>query len=202
MAIGALVLVVAACGGERETRETTSPAVPGGTIGCAATNGVAHRDREASVGMALGAIDGEASAGTRTGNAAPNFRLETTCGETVTLEALRGRPVLVNFWATWCGPCRAEMPELQRLHERMGDKLVVLAVDVDESPGQVTAFAQELGITFTTVLDRGSKVFNRYRLLGLPSTYVIDAEGVTRAIKVGPFASAEDVDNAIREAGL
>ena len=154
----------------------------------------------------MGAIDtvaaGAATAGTRTGDAAPNFGLETMCGETVTLEELRGKPVLINFWATWCGPCRAEMPELERLHQRLGDRLVVLAVDVDESPAQVTAFAAELGVTFTMVLDRGTKVFDRYRLLGLPSTYVVDAQGVTRAIRVGPFADAKDIEETIGEVGL
>ena len=110
--------------------------------------------------------------------------------------------MLINFWATWCGPCRAEMPELQRLHERLGDKLVVLAVDVDESPAQVAAFAKELGVTFTMVVDRGTKVFERYRLLGLPSTYVVDAQGVTRAIRVGAFANAKEIAEVIREVGL
>ena len=182
-------LVVAACGGGS-----------GGSDDQGLVNVAQVPDLE------LGPIDTpqvrDLKVGATVGRLAPNFRLETPDGETVVLSDLRGTPILLNFWATWCGPCRFEMPEIQALHERLGDELVILAVDQDESSGQVVSFFDELGLTFDSVIDDGKKVGEKYRLFGLPSTYIIDAEGVVQAVKVGPFANQDDLSNILEKVGL
>ena len=110
--------------------------------------------------------------------------------------------MLINFWATWCGPCRAEMPELQKMHERMGDDLQVLAVDLDESSGDVRDFFEDLGLTFTVVIDKDQVVADEYRLFGLPSTYILDENGVIRALKIGPFVNQDDLNKSLEKIGL
>jgi peroxiredoxin len=143
-----------------------------------------------------------AKVGVTAGSIAPNFRLERTDGSPMELASLRGRPVLLNFWATWCGPCRTEMPEFQRIHERLGDRLVVLSVNQRESPGQVEDFYKELGLTFPAVLDRRAKVAEAYRLFGLPGTYLIDARGVIQSVKFGPFADEADLLKTLEKVGV
>ncbi len=140
--------------------------------------------------------------GVQTGAVARNFRLASADGSTLTLSDLRGRPVLVNFWATWCAPCRAEMPEFERVHRRLGDRLQVLAVNQNESRGQVAGFFQELGLTFPTVIDKGAKVSEAYRLFGLPATYLIDERGVIRSVKFGPFADEAEIEKSLKTVGL
>jgi thiol-disulfide isomerase/thioredoxin len=138
----------------------------------------------------LGALTGGAP---RVGEQAPDFALRTLDGNVVRLSDLRGKVVLVNFWATWCGPCKAEMPDLQEVYEQHKDQLVVLAVNaesnsVEETRRLVTDFRDELNLTFPIVLDtpEGS-VFNQYKLQGLPDSFFVDREGVVRSISIGPM---------------
>ncbi len=122
---------------------------------------------------------------------APDFTLRTLDGKQVTLSDLRGRPVLINFWATWCPPCRLEMPAMQRVYERHKDEgLVILAVNYRETEEQVRPFVEELGLTFSILLDRDGNVANQYRVLGLPTTYFVDRTGRVRQVRVG--AMSED----------
>jgi thiol-disulfide isomerase/thioredoxin len=93
---------------------------------------------------------------------APDFTLPTLEGRTVTLSALRGQVVFLNFWATWCPPCREEMPSIEQLHSALGAQgLGVLAVDVDESPERVAKFVKDFRLGFPVLLDAGSHVFER-----------------------------------------
>ena len=135
-----------------------------------------------TLGVAEGALTVEV------GEPAPDFALAAPDGEVMRLSDFRGQTVVLNFWATWCGPCRAEMPELQRVYEERsaaGD-LVVLAVNVQESAGAVEAFFEEFELTFPTVLDAQGEVTEEYGLLGLPGTFFIDADGVLRSRVLGP----------------
>lgn len=131
------------------------------------------------------------------GSAAPGFALSSLHGDTVRLADHRGRVVLLNFWATWCAPCRWEMPALERVHRELGPQgLAVLAVNVDAAPGtldgfgypggDVGAFVRELGLDFTILLDPSAQVLRRYRINGLPTTFLIDREGRVVEKMVGP----------------
>ena len=120
------------------------------------------------------------------GFAAPDFTLETRDGETANLADLRGQVVLLNFWATWCPPCRAEMPAIQDVYDGYRDQgFTVLAVDVGEGEAQVAAFADEGGFTFPILMDRDGTVSRRYQVRAMPSTFFIDQEGVIREVTLG-----------------
>ena len=137
------------------------------------------------------------------GKLAPNFRFASGDGEEFSLAELRGKPVILNFWATWCGPCRAEMPDLQRVHDSLGDELTLLAVDLAETPEAVTAFFDELGLALNVVIDERRAIADQgYGIFGVPSTYVIDADGVIVATKIGPYADIEEINGHLKEVGL
>ena len=127
--------------------------------------------------------------GLEKGNLAPDFELETVDGETVKLSDFRGKKVLLNFWATWCPPCRAEMPDMQKYHEEH-DEGVILAVNLTEtenSPRNVDKFLEEYGITFTVLEDTNTTVGNIYKAQALPTSYLINSEGKIHNIAVGPL---------------
>ena len=127
------------------------------------------------------------------GEPAPDFALPSLDGETVRLSSLRGRPVIVNFWATWCGPCRAEMPDLEAAYAAANGDLVVLAVNSEGTPADLARrlsrdFRDELNLTFPIVLDSADNdVFNQYRLRGMPDTFFIDRDGIVRDVVIGPL---------------
>lgn len=119
------------------------------------------------------------------GQPAPDFILEQPgTGERVSLSDFRGQPVVLNFWATWCVPCRTEMPDLQTAHDE--EDVVVLAVNWQESDVVVERFLDEFGLTFPTVLDRDGRVREHYGVVGLPATFFIDPDGILRARNFGP----------------
>lgn len=130
----------------------------------------------------------------REGFSAPEFSLETIDGGQVTLSDLRGKAVLVNFWASWCPPCRAEMPAIERVYRSYKDLgLEVLAVNTtnQDDVTAAAAFIQELGLTFPIPLDRSGAVSASYNLRGLPSSYFIDQQGIIRSVVVGgPMSEA------------
>ncbi len=124
------------------------------------------------------------------GRYAPDFALTDLNGETVRLSDWRGQVVLLNFWASWCVPCRQEMPLLQATHEAYaGDGLVVLAVNMGEERRRVEGFAADLAVTFPVLADEETTVGTLYRVRGAPTTYFIDREGVIRQRYVGPLTS-------------
>lgn len=122
-------------------------------------------------------IDGETIAPVREGEAAPEIVLRNLAGETVALSGYRGRPVMINFWATWCGPCRLEMPLFQNAHETNED-LVVLAVNSLEPPATVQPYVDAMGLTFPVVLDETGRYSLIYRVDALPTTIFVDRDGV------------------------
>ncbi len=119
------------------------------------------------------------------GYLAPDFTLPTIQGEWVTLSDLRGRPVVLNFWATWCPPCRAEIPDIQRVHERLGHRVHILGVDQGEMANVITPFGLEMGITYPLLVDADSQVNRAYGINALPTTLFVDAEGVVREVFTG-----------------
>ena len=122
------------------------------------------------------------------GEPAPDFTATTAEGEPITLSDLRGRPVVLNFWATWCAPCRVEMPALQGASERYADSgLIILAVNAMEPADRVSAYMQELGLTFPAVLDPDGAVLDLYGIRVFPTTVVIDAGGRVQAQHYGPL---------------
>jgi len=122
---------------------------------------------------------------------APDFTLTRfDTGEKVRLSDLRGKPVIVNFWATWCRPCRAEMPALQATFERYGEDLLVVGVDQGETGEVVGPFLDEFGITFPILMDEDMTVGRQYRILGLPTTFFIDSQGIVRGVHAGEINSA------------
>lgn len=116
---------------------------------------------------------------------AADFTLEDLYGNRVKLRELRGKVILLNFWASWCPPCRLEMPAMERLHREFGRRgMVILTVNYREEPEQIMAFFKEHDLTFTTLLDREERVFGLYRAWSLPTTYLINKKGeiIGRAI--------------------
>jgi peroxiredoxin len=126
--------------------------------------------------------------GLKIGTPAPPFTLPVHGGGSVDLASLKGHVVVVNFWATWCPPCVAEMPSLDRLHRALSrDGLVVLGVSVDEDEPALAAFIEKGGLTLKVLRDPGATVAaGPYRTTGYPETFVIDAAGVIRETYVGP----------------
>lgn len=114
--------------------------------------------------------------GLKVGAKAPDFELKTLAGETVKLSDLKGKKVMLNFWATWCPPCKAEMPAMEEFHKEAGDEVVILAVNIDPHL-DVKAFVDENGITFPIPLDAEDKVNETYQVLSIPTTYFIDTKG-------------------------
>jgi len=135
-----------------------------------------------------GAVTGGAIPSPREGFAAPQVDLERLEGDRVRLSDLRGRVVVLNIWASWCPPCRAEMPALQVLHEqRAGQGVVVLGINstVQDSEQAARDFAAEYGLTFPIALDRDGEATRLYQVRALPSTFFIDRQGIIRRVVVG-----------------
>lgn len=120
---------------------------------------------------------------------APDFTLQDLSGAPVQLAALRGQVVLINVWATWCPPCRAEMPAIQSVYEQLRDQgFTVLAVNVREDADQVRSFMTEQGLTFPALLDSSGAVSALYQSRVYPSSYFIDRTGLVRAVYRGPMS--------------
>ena len=115
-----------------------------------------------------------------------DFSLPTLTGETSGPSQLKGKVVFLNFWATWCGPCRAEMPSMETLYARYREKgLEILAVNSGESRQEVLAFMNEYGFSFPALLDEDGKVSSSYGIQAIPTSYLIDSEGMIVARLVG-----------------
>jgi peroxiredoxin len=126
------------------------------------------------------------------GAPAPDFTLNDLASQPVTLSGLQGQVVLINFWATWCGPCRIEMPAIQRRYEALKDQgFTVLAVNLDEPITEVSAFVNEYGLTFPVLLDPGAKVNDLYRVRGYPTSFVVDREGFIKQLHIGSMTEAQ-----------
>jgi thiol-disulfide isomerase/thioredoxin len=139
-----------------------------------------------------------ASIGIQIGNLAPDFQLQTLDGKSVSLSGLRGKPVLLNFWATWCGPCKSEMPFLQQINDSWSDKgLVLLAVDVGENPTAIANFMNQLNLSLTVPMDLDLKVARNYGISAIPATFLIDKDGIIQGKVLGAFVSKEAIETQL-----
>jgi len=131
-----------------------------------------------------------AQKGTEVGEVAPDFTLTTVEGKEVSLSSLRGQPVMLNFWATWCPPCQMEMPDIQKFFSRKGQDIKVLAVNLtvsEKAPAQVRDFLNARGYTFPVMLDSKGDVSQQYLVRSIPTTFFIDQKGIIRDKHTGPM---------------
>ncbi|MBM7598446.1 thiol-disulfide isomerase/thioredoxin [Virgibacillus halotolerans] len=129
--------------------------------------------------------------GIELGNMAPDFELETLSGETLKLSDLQGKKVILNFWATWCPPCKVEMPEMQEFYDEHGDDVEIVAVNLTSSETnekKVHDYIDEHKYTYPVPLDKDSEVGDTYMAITVPTTYFIGTDGkVQQPKKVGPM---------------
>jgi cytochrome c biogenesis protein CcmG/thiol:disulfide interchange protein DsbE len=122
-----------------------------------------------------------------TSGPAPAFSVVTYDGEEIALADLRGRIVVINFWASWCGPCRVEAPDLQRVWERYQDQdVVVLGIAYTDTDSKALAFIDEFGITYPNAPDTGTRISAAYNIQGVPESFVVDAQGNIAHYFFGP----------------
>jgi peroxiredoxin len=131
---------------------------------------------------------------------APDFTLGTLQGPNLRLQEQRGNVVLVNFWATWCGPCREEMPHLNRLYDKYrASGFTVLAVSIDDDPAKAASMASKLGLNFPVLFDAEKKVSRQYDLKAMPYTVIVDRDGRVRHLHRGYQSGYENTyDQQIR----
>ncbi len=136
------------------------------------------------------------------GELAPAFALRDPEGNIRQLSDYRGQVVWINFWATWCGPCRRELPEIQSLADEFQDEgLVVLAVNFQESAGRAVSFWEELDLDLPILLDSNGEVAEQYRTRNFPNNFFIDRDGILRALRMG-FLTEGEMREKLAEVGL
>jgi len=142
-----------------------------------------------------GACAGEEGRGPVLGSPAPAYGASTLGGgDSITLAELRGKVVLLNFWATWCAPCRHETPFLDSLHARRsadGLEVVGVSVDAGQARGDVEAFVREYGVGYTILLDPQMLGMDRYGVVGLPASFLVDRKGILRWMRFGPVSATD-----------
>jgi peroxiredoxin len=132
--------------------------------------------------------------GWKIGEQAPDFTLTTTGGKDITLSDYRGKKVVLNFWATWCGPCRLEVPFLKSIHDKLPDlDAVLLAVSTQDSFENAQMYAKANGMKCIIPVDPRGIVAGYYNIRGIPTTYFIDQKGIVTSIKIGPFLSENEI---------
>lgn len=135
----------------------------------------------------------------KVGAKAPDFSLPTIDSDTLTLNELRGVPVVLTFWNTQCGWCLYQMPFFQDAHEEIGQDVRIVAIDIGESAGLIREFADYFGFTFTFALDYYGSVSNAYNLMGTPTTVLIDSDGIIQVIKVGAYLNTSALLNDLND---
>jgi len=154
------------------------------------------------MGFALLGLLGMAGRPPLLGSPAPEIALKDLQGQEVRLSDLHGKVVLVNFWATWCKPCKEEMPAMQASYERLRDQgFVVLAVNELEDVEKVAEHIKTHGHTFLVVMDHNNGVANRYGVVGLPASFLIDRQGIVREHIFGSLLTEQRIAELVRQYG-
>ncbi len=136
-----------------------------------------------------------APSGARVGEPAPDFQLKDLDGQSTSLSNFRDKPVLINFWATRCPECLAEMPYLQQVYEERSDEgLVVLAINIGDSPSEVKEFLQTHNLSLPVLLDTEENVARKYNITGIPTSFFIDGDGIIRQKIIGAFPNQEAIE--------
>ena len=132
------------------------------------------------------------------GELAPDFQIQGVDGQVIYLSDLRGSPIFINFWATWCGSCRYEMPFIQEVYDEWsGQGLVVLAINNGESLSTVEDFMLSNNYYFPVLLDIDQDIALQYNVRAVPTTFFIDGDGIIRATKIGPFLSKAEIETML-----
>lgn len=158
-----------------------------GLLGYAVYDFTAQDSTDATDGVVDNeAVEGADNIGLKKGEVAPDFELETLDGETVSLSDYRGEKVIVNFWATWCPPCRSEMPDMQKFHEDYDAEILAVNLSsTEQSETQVHDFLDEYGVTFTVLSDASNRVSTLYNASALPTSYLINTKGEIHNVAIG-----------------
>lgn len=136
--------------------------------------------------------------GTRVGNLAPDFQLQNLDGQSISLSGLQGKPVLLNFWATQCPPCRSEMPYLQEIYNEWSDKeLTLVAINIGESSAKVERFMQSQNLSLPVLLDTKQDVAQKYGIQYIPTTFFIDKDGIIQEKIIGAFSSKAQIEMSL-----
>ena len=170
------------------------------TYGNTANESVLQSDEFGPINDEIAAIP-DGYGGIDVGDVAPDFSVVNLAGESVALSDYAGQPVMLNFWATWCAPCRIEMPELQAVYEANRDSgFVILALNQNESADVVAAYFQdEMGLTFPALLDESHRVAAEYGVYGInPSSLFISGDGIVTARHFGP-ATAKQIEGYLAD---
>ncbi|MCW2752509.1 MAG: TlpA family protein disulfide reductase [Aeromicrobium sp.] len=186
------LLVLTACGSSPTSK---SPTFGGGSGTTVSADKLATAKKAAGI-RACPRSDGTAP----TSKALPDVTLKCLGGGTsVRLAGLTGTPTVINLWASWCGPCREELPLLARADKAYGQRVRILGVDfADAAPDAAIALAKASGVTYPSLVDRSSSIKAALRVIGLPQTVFVDAQGRMVATERGPFRSYADLTAAIR----
>ncbi|MFI8687183.1 peroxiredoxin family protein [Rossellomorea sp. NPDC077527] len=139
----------------------------------------------------------ENDSGPNVGDAAIDFKLKTLSGEAKTLSELKGKKVIVNFWATWCPPCKEEMPVLQEFYDKYGKDVEILAINIDPQYN-VKEYQASLGLTFPILLDTDDKINNAYDILTVPTTYIINEQGIITHKQIGAITDIDTLKSLIK----
>ena len=133
------------------------------------------------------------SSGIESGQLAPAFTLKNLAGMEVNLEDFKGKKVMLNFWATWCPPCKAEMPAMEQFYKQYSDELEILAVNLDPQ-NNVAGFVKDYGLSFPVLLDQNGATQHTYSILSIPTTFIIDEEGIIRKKHIGSMTYEQMVE--------
>jgi peroxiredoxin len=149
-------------------------------------------------GLLMAGCAGGTSQNPWIGKPAPDFQFQSPEGQATSLSDLKGKPVILNFWAIRCPPCRMEMPYIQQAYDEWQERgLVLLAINIGESPSQVEEFMQSQELSLPVLLDIEGNIAQKYNIQYIPSTFFIDKDGIIQDMKVGAFQSTAEIESSL-----